>query len=490
MTPQGCSTHFVCKSPTGVVIGPTEPGGPWPCGHAGEVCCVHGCYEGNCYSYPQENSGVCLDCGPGTVVSGGSGPSDGYSCVECGVKASEPACESGAACAPGLVDVGGTCQPCSAVTISASSANVILPQANASTRSPPLLEITTTGPTAPLLVPFSVSPNVGVVVTLTGNGATLVDWQPTQELIPYEPGFYQAGFDNLLLSSVGQPSTYTASFAFGNGCTNVPPPVLVTMPQRDASTVAANCITPVTFGRNGNGPTPGPVTIVPVLLGWTNDTYAVELDAIYAQLAGSRYYAWIQSEYGAPALNTHPTVTVPSSYPSSLQQSTIDSSINSLVHNQAIPDVGNGVTNPLYMIHLAPGTVATTNNGKTLCAGILAWNSKTGLDIIQGGNRQYAVIPDPSTCGSNGGIDNTTVSITHELIENVTDPSSGQGWEDRTQPSACGIQIGDLCNREAQAIFTGVVNPVTGSNLLVVQKMWSNSMAACVTEDALNQAFE
>jgi FG-GAP-like repeat len=52
----------------------------------------------------------------------------------------------------------------------------------------------------------------------------------------------------------------------------------------------------------------------------------------------------------------------------------------------------------------------------------------------------------------------------------------GGGWEDRSQPSSCGVQIGDLCNAEQyseEVDFIGVA---------AVQKEWSNVANSCEGE--------
>ena len=432
------------------------------CGDLGETPCpAHGCDYGLA-----SLDGTCQPCGQLTR------PVCPYGCATCAANGCVP---------PGLVN-NGTCQLCAGINFSPITATT--PAYLTSTVLPPApntTPITTTGPNAPpITFTYQLSQDVPATLTVQGSDGSTSRLAGTGR-------FQTVTFANAQLSApIPAPSiTYTATVSI-SGTSNCPTsaPVTVVMPPRDAQGPAGNCThRPIQFGNNGSGPTPGPVTIVPILWGWGDPPYAAKLDAIYGQILSSHYYQWIQAEYGAPSLHIYPTVATqpPAHMSNNILDSDLEDDLNHMVYSGIVPDVGShGISHALYMIHLPPNVVARESDGKTICVAVLAWNTQTILDnLIWGGHRQYAVLPDPSNCGSNGGIDNLTISITHELIENVTDPGKGDGWEDINQPAPCGRQIGDLCNRQGQVIQD------FGTKLMV-QKMWSNRMGACVTENALN----
>jgi hypothetical protein len=156
----------------------------------------------------------------------------------------------------------------------------------------------------------------------------------------------------------------------------------------------------------------------------------------------------------------------------------IKNSLDAQVRSGHLPSPSNA----LYVIHMAPST--TTSN---LCNGVLGFNGYYDtFDLFNDPGqrtRYYAVIPD-QTSPCNLGYDGVTRVLSHEIAENMTDPH-GNGWEDDTQTCNGGHQIGDICNNIPTVIATPYTQPSTGSNTLTVQKLWSNKLGACVTEDVL-----
>jgi hypothetical protein len=179
-----------------------------------------------------------------------------------------------------------------------------------------------------------------------------------------------------------------------------------------------------------------------------------------------------------------------------LKQGDVLSQLDSMVRHHNTPNVSN----PIYVIHLPPNTTMSTSNGGSMCndpGGNNGWNET--FNALYGGfwTDYYIILPDPSTCGAGSawnvlGYDGLTRALSHEIVENATDPKDPKnGWRDDAQPSSCnGKQVADLCNNIETAITTpyGSANGTLGSAYnVVVQKLWSNKLNACVTEDVVGQ---
>jgi hypothetical protein len=265
---------------------------------------------------------------------------------------------------------------------------------------------------------------------------------------------------------------------------------------QDAQGIAGACTYPVSMTNHGGGSRPGPTTLVPIFWGESPSTSLSEeesvLDGVYSQIEQSNYYRWIRVEYGAPELHhVFPTSSVyPGQLSGMINDSDIQSSLSSWVRSGATPNVPN----PVYVLHLPPGV---TVNGK-ICSPWSGYNSMfASFDLFNGGYEgfYYIIMPEVGTCGIT--FPGMTSLLSHEIVESVTDNATFDilkganynGWEDQTQPSACGQQLGDLCNGMSTVIQSPArhFDPALGgmTNSLTVQKMWSNAMGACVTEDAL-----
>lgn len=250
------------------------------------------------------------------------------------------------------------------------------------------------------------------------------------------------------------------------------------------------------FVNRGSGSRPGPVGLVPLLWGFTDKAFSDNLDVVYRQFDTSNYYAWLRREYGAPELKHSYPQTVPATATGSVKDQ-----LDSFIRNNQVPNTG---MNLVYIVHLAPGQVVSTSTLGTICVtgNTVAYNAmESDYDVFGGTNTFfYVVVPDPRTnCfGAPLGQDGLTTALTHEIAESVTDPDTSKpGWEDTACPNnGNATQIGDLCAPSlpvtpglTAAIATPYFNPARGDNNLVVQKLWSNRMGACVTEDSTGVPF-
>ncbi|HEY2513299.1 MAG TPA: hypothetical protein VGI39_20665 [Polyangiaceae bacterium] len=458
-TPTACNLpHCVPNTPV------TTPPAP-RCGIAGSACCPPPPslpdFPGSCVdSYDTCVEGTCVPCGTAGLIA-------------CG----------GTKCFDGIV-VGGKCAPCESVALSNlqggyTGGNVAL------------------GATSTMNVSYSVSPSVPVDVQLY-DGATFLTQQTGKGTSATLP------FSGIPTGAGGSPGETITIEAFPwDGANSCPKQtVTMTMPARDAQGVTSGCSPSVHFTNHGDGPSQGTVTIVPIFWGYQPDgNYWSQIDAAYTRLEQSQYYAWIRREYGAPALkHTFPAFVAPLQiWAGNMKESDVQDELDGLIRSNAVatPD------NALYVVHLAPYATVTKGNGDHICDKILAFNGFFTTHTILPptvNNREWAVIPDQGTC-TGLDFDGVTRILSHEIIENVTNPdgsgsggtilglnAGGNGWFDPAQPDGCD-QIGDLCNGEATTIQS-TVGDATGRKTMVVQKMWSNALNACVTEDQVGALLQ
>jgi hypothetical protein len=252
-----------------------------------------------------------------------------------------------------------------------------------------------------------------------------------------------------------------------------------------------------TLSTNGGGSRGGPVTIVPLLWGFSDLAFAQSLENVYGLIGSSNYYAWLRREYGAPQITTIAPISV-------LNVDVNGGSVSSQLADWIranVPSEIAPVQGPIvYVVHLSPGTTVKIASGPLCAGGVVAYNTKgTSFNLLEGTfDYYYAVIPDPSTpCNGQPqlGFDAMTVVLSHELAENLTDPDGQTGWEARSCTSSAGpVQIGDICVGElpvsARSTHEAAIsNPLDPANAVVVQKLWSNLLGACVTEDAPGVPF-
>lgn len=141
---------------------------------------------------------------------------------------------------------------------------------------------------------------------------------------------------------------------------------------------------------------------------------------------------------------------------------------------------GQGNLNTLYMIYF-PLNVTITLQGSQSCQVFCAYHNTTTLNSAP---LAYGVIPDLSPaspcsggCGTSANYLNNLDSVcSHELAETITDTDVGLVGNNLARPLAwydsVNGEIGDICNGQ-QATTNGYT----------VQKLWSNSLGACVASN-------
>jgi hypothetical protein len=469
------------------------------CGDAaGARCCIPDPTSASARCTPKDASGTPLMCqfDAGTITSG--------TCVKYGIVGAPPC--PGSLCNGGI-DLTGVCQACSNFQIS----NVTF---------------TFNAPACPRCADgaFSFSTSTPFPVRwVVRNTVNAID-------------MHQGVTAATQLTVVGlQPGqTYALSLtpedSIGNTCPTVFGPTLALPP--DAVGPAGGCAA-VHLTNHGDGPPPSPTTLVPLLWGSDGDNTLIhELDVTYRQLENSNYYKWVRNEYGAPALqHTMPAGFHYYGYLQSgmqLKNSDLLSQLDDAIRSNTIKEPVNAV----YVIHLPPGVTLTFEDGSVLCTGPNAkhlWRDT--FDALRGGQktRYYITLLDPSTCSLT--YNGLTTAMSHEISEAMTDAHSSGYW-DATQPGNCGgvsatsqcgtlkvtavnnagacpsgvlfggncyivalgpcppsgPEIADVCTGRMSAITTPYLNTIGGVTTpnLIVQKLWSMKMNACVTEDSPN----
>ncbi len=268
------------------------------------------------------------------------------------------------------------------------------------------------------------------------------------------------------------------------------------LPWRDPATASS----PAPFARASSrtltyygGPVIANVNVVKVNYGagtyqpYVSGTGAGTMSAFYGAVVGSPYFSWLNTDYhtstqtiGYGSFAGDKSIT-----PSAANNgSTItDAQIQAEIQRQ----IGLGVlpaatANTYYAMYFPKGKkIQQGTSYSCQSGGFCAYHGtiKNGSSYIF-----YGVHPDNSTgsgcdagCGTSTPFNNWTSVASHELIEAVTDPAVGVattyasplGWYNKTYG-----EIGDICNAQQGTVTVGGV-------AYTVQKEWSNSKQACIT---------
>jgi hypothetical protein len=142
--------------------------------------------------------------------------------------------------------------------------------------------------------------------------------------------------------------------------------------------------------------------------------------------------------------------------------------VRNAIMNQGLPQPASGMPEGMYFVFTAPGVTSSTNPDAT---GYHDHTSGPNGDLL------YAWISTAS--GSN--VDYVTNIVSHELVEALTDPSVGSGWEVITPPFVVSNDV-ELCDNEAQSYSYRV-------NGYLAQSYWSQQDSAYRVNDGNFQKF-
>jgi hypothetical protein len=233
----------------------------------------------------------------------------------------------------------------------------------------------------------------------------------------------------------------------------------------------------------------GPVMKNPVVVAvtWHSDPSEASYQAFVDNIGATNYWKAAVGEYGVGPLVSGPTnhVSITTAAPASLQ----DSDLQSMVTTNAGKTAGwpAATADTIYAFFLPPGTLLYMQGGSG--AGMDACSQHVGgyhQQLAVGSvNAEYAVTPSCtfSSFPNNTAAQDTTMSMSHELSESVTDPltNSGPGYIGFDQEHFAfdwflefQDENGDACEAYHSSFFEDKeTNPPFD---FWVQRTWSNKM--------------
>jgi hypothetical protein len=213
----------------------------------------------------------------------------------------------------------------------------------------------------------------------------------------------------------------------------------------------------------------GPVLAKPkvVSITYQGDANASDIDTLVSQIGATPYWSATTKEYGVGPLVASPPVHLGVQAPAAVDDTVIPALFAQHLSG-ANPDWGAPDPNTIYVV-----TFPATSGGDC-CNSYSGYHSE---DIVDGVTVPFAVActcPGPSPTG----LDDVTVTISHELIEATTDPYV-QSNPAYLQPdddhviwtAATDGEATDLCtlNNDANIVLPGLA--------YTVQRSWSNKAA-------------
>jgi hypothetical protein len=199
-----------------------------------------------------------------------------------------------------------------------------------------------------------------------------------------------------------------------------------------------------------------------VTLTYTNYADKANVEAFGDAVVASDWYKQVTAEYGVSE-GTHDAKVVIGPAPAMLTDVQVEAQIKQLINTNMVPKPLATGNQFLYMIYIPPSV--------TLDASLQGFYGYHAAAITTAGNIKfpYAVIIDDGT-----GIDTTTATAAHELVESATDPYDPPDdgyYVDPPLPDPWFLILGenaDLCDGE----------DLIKSGTFAVQRIYSNAAAA------------
>jgi hypothetical protein len=220
----------------------------------------------------------------------------------------------------------------------------------------------------------------------------------------------------------------------------------------------------------------------------TNDT-APSMASFYSQVVNSSYMDWL-NEYNTGSIKIG-RGTYAGKYsitPSSgnngttISDAQVQAELNAQIAAGKLPQPDS---NTFFVVHFRAGQTIQSGGNSCQAGGFCAYHGSA--TTATGTEYYYAVVPDfhssgcASGCGSSSEYNNVCSTVSHEMVETITDPDVADatvfgpplGWYWYSSDS-CQGELADVCNQN-QATFAG-----TDGKTYTVQKIWSNSAAGCI----------
>jgi hypothetical protein len=326
-------------------------------------------------------------------------------------------------------------------------------------------------PGGPVVLGVGVGGGPAAAQDLWGNNDP---WESSITVMSRDPNTWKLQIANIQRGDPGSPASWTAPGALGDQAFFEDPA----------------CHWPAQLTKQGTGARLGPVVVQPVYWGYNAPANEPNWVDYYNTLFGSSYYDWLSKQYGVPKA----TVSAPVAYHPN------DSSLFD-PNGTGCPtpiDIGCVVTAKVEAAAVA-GTLPKPTpfyQGTEYMIHVQDTQYPIGkFDCERGFNGAYQWIDSNNTFqwiffgivsdgACNPNLDRVQSTVSHELIESLTDPGtfSGQnniGWIDATQPGICETQIADLCDGEGFHILS----TTTGANY-EFDRMWSNVERSCQSTSA------
>ena len=178
---------------------------------------------------------------------------------------------------------------------------------------------------------------------------------------------------------------------------------------------------------------PGMSAPVIVAITWDSDASQASFDTFADTVGGTAYWKAASSEYGVgPATSgTVNHVHMSTAAPAKVQDSDLQAMVTAGVTATTNP-WPKPTTNTIYAFFLPPSTSVQTQDPSNPQGGLVdACTAGIGGYHDQIANASltaaYAVVPSCTFGGQNSAAQQTTMSMSHELLEAATDPAPGQG---------------------------------------------------------------
>jgi hypothetical protein len=219
------------------------------------------------------------------------------------------------------------------------------------------------------------------------------------------------------------------------------------------------------------------------LIAYAQDPFVSDVESFITEFGSSAGWAVQTGEYGVGAFTQLPTILIPGTPPATLNDDTgsVTPFQQTLLNNitGASPAWAPEDGNTMYVFLLPLGTDISA--GGSCCQGFLGYHFDVSLPT--GGSAPYSVV---CHCAASSGdsltpLQGVTTTVSHEMVETVTDPSGNDPAFAQANDAnviwtfATGGEVADMCELNADANY----QPPGASYML--QRSWSNAAAAAGT---------
>jgi hypothetical protein len=220
--------------------------------------------------------------------------------------------------------------------------------------------------------------------------------------------------------------------------------------------------------------------VVPIF--FANDPQQAQIEQFLTELKTSTYWPTATAEYGVGSITVAPSIVVTDPLPVMVSDDQIQTWLATYLDGTHAGWPAINLNNIYAVFYQAATTVTATFGGTTVetgCQYFGGYHEEGAEGNLDAGGVPfvYAVLPRCTSFGGLTGIDVTTGTLSHEIVESATDPLVNTNpaydaldenhvvWDFAPLP-----EIGDMCAYEPQSF-----QKLVGS--FVVQRIWSDNAA-------------